>query len=56
MFKDISVWQCCRKQGQNYLNVGRGGVVNIFVPKGHKEVLFQLWFTYLGLLRLYLKH
>lgn len=33
-----------------------GGVVNIFVPKGHKEVLFQLWFTYLGLLRLYLKH
>lgn len=36
MFKDISVWQCCRKQEQNYLNVGRGGVVNIFAPKGEK--------------------
>lgn len=50
-----TVWQCCRKQGQNYLNVGRGGGEYI-CTQGHQEVLFKLWFTYLGLLRLYLKH
>lgn len=54
MFKDISVWQCCRKQGQNYLNVGRGGGEYICTQGGKIGSFSTL--VHLFRLRLYLKH
>lgn len=56
MFKDISVWQCCRKLGQNYQNVGRGGGEYICTQGGKIGSFSTLVHLFRLRLRLYLKH